>query len=181
MCSLVLILKQLHAFRFDVSVEACYTHPSLICSRSTRGTVNVISNTCPTYSGVTEASIPANLRDGARAFTLRARDLDRDHFGVLSYDILGDSAAVRDFTIDTAGNVLTQPSYRSSGVSTYNIQIIVRDGSTVNPCFLAVNIVLNVERNRFRPEFSNSSVTRTILETHPLPDEILTLRVRAVV
>ena len=72
----------------------------------------------------------------------------------------------------------TRASYRSSGVSVYNMQIIIRDGATTNPCFVPITVRILIQRNRYRPEFSSSSVTITIRETHDLNQELVTIRVR---
>lgn len=87
--------------RFRVSVSACYTYPTTVCSQATTGTVNVLSNTCPVYTGVTETTISSNLQDNARALALFVQDPDPQHFGQISYQIVGDTASVRDFYIDS--------------------------------------------------------------------------------
>ena len=87
--------------RFRVAVSACYTSPSLVCSQAAVGTVNVLSNTCPRYTGVAETSISSNLQDNARALALFVQDPDPAHFGQISYQIVGDTASVRDFYIDS--------------------------------------------------------------------------------
>lgn len=163
--------------RFTVAIATCYTEPNLVCSSSIRGTVNVRTNSCPSYTGAGRASVSANLNDGAVVFSLNMRDSDPGHFGELAYQILGDAASLRDFIVDSQGNIRTQASYRDSSVSTYNMQIIVRDGSTTRPCFVPVNLLIVVERNRLAPSFSNSSSTYTVIETHSVTLQLFTLTV----
>ena len=164
-------------YRFTVAVSACYTYPSLVCSRPNRGLVHVVANTCPIYSGGTQATISPDLSDGSRVFTISVRDPDSDQSTQLNYQIIGDEASVRDFTIDSQGNIRTRASYRDSFVSIYNIQVIVRDGALYNPCFLPVYVRLTVQRNTHRPEFTNSSSVVSVLENHALNTQFILLRV----
>ena len=161
--------------RFTLSVVACYTSPSVVCSQANTGYVNVLSNTCPVYNGDAEATISPDLASGSQAFSLNVYDPDVSD--QLTYQIIGDEASVRDFTIDSQGIIRTQASYRDSSVSVYNMQIIVRDGSLNNPCFLPIYLRLSVQRNVNRPEFGNTSSIVTILETYAVDLEFITIRV----
>ena len=157
-------------------VEACYTNPTFVCSSRSRGVVNVLSNTCPRYIGRDSYTVSSSLNTGSGAFRVDIRDDDPQHFGQVTFELLGDSAAVQDFTIDSLGQVRATSNFRQSGVSRYNLQVAVRDGATYNPCYIIVNIPVNVNRNRYKPRFSNSSAVISILEIHPVTDSILTLR-----
>lgn len=141
------------------------------------GTVNILTNTCPRYTGSSEISISPTLRANSRAFTLQTQDRDPEHFGELRYQLIGDSQSLRDFTITTTGEVRTTSSFTSSNVAAYNMQIIMSDGAGISSCFVPINIRLVVNRNVNPPSFFNSSTEMTVLEIHSVLSPILTLRV----
>jgi len=158
-------------------VRACYQHPTSLCSEPIEGTVRILTNSCPTYSGSTQATILPNIGSGGRLFSLIVQDPDQRDAGKSSFQIIGDTASVNDFTIDDVGNVRAKASYKDSSVSRYNTQIIVRDNAGYSPCFLPVSLTLTVERNLYQPQFSNSSSELTVLETLEFYRTIVTLRV----
>lgn len=163
--------------RFTLQVEACYMQPSVVCSQPITGTVNILTNTCPTYSGNSEITISPSLRPNSRAFTIRTSDPDPEHFGELRYQLIGDTQALRDFNISSTGEVRTTSRFSSSSVAVYNMQIILSDGAALSSCFVPVNIRVVVNRNVEQPTFSNSSSSVTVLEIHSVLNPILTLRV----
>lgn len=160
-----------------MSITACYLEPNEVCSDSIRGTVNVVSNTCPRYVGDTEFTVSPTLTTGARAFTLQVRDSDPGDLGELEYQLIGDAFSLRDFSINNQGEVRTRSSFASSNVAVYNMQVIVSDQSAFRPCFISLNVRVVINRNTNAPRFTNTSVTIDLLETYSVLNEILTLRV----